>query len=318
MGISDWIKEHPYLAGGGVLGIIVLFLLLRSGSSSSSAAAGAGGVGGSGLSSSDYASIQEAQLQTGAQLQAQEAAAQAQTQQTVAAQNVAQIQANAATTQTQLQGQVALQNILTAGQVQENTNTAAYQTALAQIGGQTSIAGIQAGEAEQANTTQAQTLEDEYNTAVQSQGIISQAQTQQAQITADTQQSISQQAASVQLANIAGQYGVQNNQIASTNLANTLASGVDNNQITATESVDNNSINAQTQELTTLSPILLQQLADQTNVANAEINSANAQAYWGDQAGATIAATNAGAVETTAYTNLASNLIKGLVGAGAG
>ena len=229
--IKQWIEEHPYIFGSAILGVIILYFLLSSSGSSSSPAASQG-VGGSGLSSSDYASLQEAQIQAGAQQYAQQNAATEQNN-TLSAQLAAtQLQTQAQTQGEQLAANVQLQNILTAGQVQdtstagqvtlgENTNATNLSLAQVQTGGQVQLAGISAQENEYTAGTQAQTLEDEYSSAVQSQGIISQAQTSQAQITANTQQDIANYAAQVQL----GQQGVTNLQ--------TLTTGqVENNAIT--------------------------------------------------------------------------------------
>lgn len=224
MGIKAWIEEHPYLTGGAVLGLIVLYFLLTSGSSNSSS--GQTTTQG-GLSSADQATLQSQQIQTGAALQAQQNQATEQSNQLSAELAATQINANAGTTANQLAAQVQLQNILTAGQVQNystqtgydtshdtnqtnlslNENNNSTQVALAnmQIGGQVQLAGISAQENEYAVGTQASTLQAEYDAATKSQGIISDAQTQQAQINANTQQQIANYAAQTQIAG----YGVQ-------------------------------------------------------------------------------------------------------------
>jgi hypothetical protein len=229
MEIKAWIEEHPYLTGGLVLGLIVLYFLLTS--SSSSSAAASNGVGGTGLSSSDYTSLQEAQLQTGAQLQAQQNQATEQGNELSAELAATQINANATTTANQLEAQVQLQNIVSAGQVSEygsdttlqgtentnasqvalgeNTNSTNLQLAQAQIGGQVNLGEISAQENEYTAGTQASTLQAEYDAAVQSQGIISDAQTAQGAQNASTQQAIADYAAQVQLGTVNAAAGVQ-------------------------------------------------------------------------------------------------------------
>jgi hypothetical protein len=214
-GIKGWVEEHPYLTGGVILSLIILYFLLSS-SSSSSAPAQSQGVGGSGLSSSDYASLQEAQIAAGAQQFAQQNQATEQNNQLSAQLAATQLQVGAQSQANQLAANVQLQNILTSGQVSmgqtagqvalgENTNATNLALGQAQIGGQVQIAGIQAQQNEYDVGTQAQTMQLEYNDAVKSQSIISQAQTDQAQINANTQQQIANYAAQVQL----GAQGVQ-------------------------------------------------------------------------------------------------------------
>lgn len=180
MGIKDWIEEHPYLTGSLVLAIIILYFVL-SGSSSSSqtTAATSAGVGGTGLSSSDYAGLQAAQLASATQLQGQQNAATEQGNQLSAELAATQLQTQAQTTQSQLAAQVALQNIVTSGQVQFGAQGTAAQIAQIQTGGQVQIAGIGAGENETITGLQQQTLQDQIAAGVQSQKIVSDAQTAQ-------------------------------------------------------------------------------------------------------------------------------------------
>lgn len=207
MEIKAWIESHPYITGGAVLGLVILYFLLSSGSSSQQASASTG-VAGTGLSSADYTSLQEAQIQTGAQLQAQEDAGTEATNQLNAQVAATQINANAQTVQDNLAANVQLQNILTSGQVQSQANTIQGQLGLAQTGAQVSIAQTGATENEDIATTQANTLQAQYADAIQSQQIVSDAQTQQAEANASTQTSIANYAAQVQLAGI----GAQENQ----------------------------------------------------------------------------------------------------------
>jgi hypothetical protein len=233
MEIKAWIEEHPYLTGGAVLGIVILYFLLSSSSNSSPQVVQQSG----GLSSADQASLAQTQIQTGAALQAQQNQATEQSNQLSAELAATQINANASTTANQLAAQTQLQNILTAGQVQnystdagvtlgENTNATQLALAQVQTGGQVTLAGISAQENEYTAGTQASTLQAEYDAAVQSQGIISDAQTQQAQANSTTQQQIADYAAQVQLAGINGTTAV--------NLANIGANeNVVNNQTSA-------------------------------------------------------------------------------------
>lgn len=205
--IKTWVESHPYLSGGFVLGAIVLFVVY---SSSGETVQASGGVGGTGLSSGDYASLQATQLNDAAQMQTQQNQLSSQTNQLQAELNATALTTAATNTANQLTAQVQLQNIVTSGQVQEQTNSTALQQTQAQIGGQVQIAGIGAQENEQIAGIQSSTLEDQYATAVQSQNIISQAQTSQAQINGNTQTAIANYAASVQLATIGQQINTVN------------------------------------------------------------------------------------------------------------
>ena len=190
MGILKWIEEHPYISGGLVLGVIILFFILSS--SNSSASASTATTDASGLTPAQDASLQALQLQSATQLQGAQIQAQTQANSDSAAVAAAQVQANAQTTAAQLAAQVALQNIVSSGQVQMQTNDTTLQAVQAQIGGQVMINQQNTQGSVDVAGIQAQTLQQQYSDAVQSQQIISDAQTQQAQITANTLASIYQ------------------------------------------------------------------------------------------------------------------------------
>lgn len=235
--MKEWIESHPYITGGAVLGVLILFLILRGGSSSSSQSPNTG-VAGTGLSSSDYTSLQEAQLSSGAQLQAQQTAANTQISQYNAQVVETQIAANAKQYEDELNANTNLQSILTGGQVTENTNDYAYKSAVAQIGGRVQLAGIQANEADVAQTTQAQTLQVEYEQATKQAQITSDAQTAQAQANADTQKQIADDAALVQLGQITTQQQAQQ-----------IVGNLDYTQILSDNSTVNHEISAQESEI---------------------------------------------------------------------
>lgn len=115
----DWIKEHPYLTGGLVLGAIVLWVILRSGSSSQSTAASTTVTGSTGPDDT----IAAAEIAAGTQIGLAQVAANAQT-----------VASNAQTNQLQIAAQV--QNLQTgAGVAINNQNTQASLTlGLAQAG----------------------------------------------------------------------------------------------------------------------------------------------------------------------------------------
>jgi hypothetical protein len=176
-----WVEEHPYLTGSFVLVAVVLFFILRGSSSNSNAS------GGVVTSNGPSESLQAAQLASATQLQESQNAATVAQNTNSAEVAAAQIKANSDVTQAQLAQQTALQNIVTSGQVQEQTNSTALQSVVAQIGGQVQVAKIGADENVAIANTQAATLKAQYDDAVQSQSIISTAQTAQAKANADLQ-----------------------------------------------------------------------------------------------------------------------------------
>lgn len=272
-GIKDWISDHPYLAGGAVLSLVIIFVLLRgSNSSAAQPAAQSSGVAGTGLSSSDFASIQQAQLASSTQLAAQQTAATAQSNQLAAELQATQIQTAGQNYQAQLASQVALQNIVTSGQVQSGANTLSAQTAQAQIGGQVQVASIGAQENEYTTGMQAQVANEQTAAAVTEQANISAAQTAQAQANAQAQGYIAQLASNVSLAQI----GSQNLQTTTEGDVALAQVGAENLQTTTTGQTQQASIAAQLTAYGESIPAI-------ENLGNAEINSSNAQAYWANQ-----------------------------------
>lgn len=118
----EWVKQHPYLAGGLVLGIIILVVIIRNSSASSTQAAQT-------TSSTSGVDDTQAVAALNANAQVQALAYQAQTQ--VASQNAA---LNA----------VALQTAA-AQSVANNQTAGAVQVGLAQTNNQVAIASIAAG-----------------------------------------------------------------------------------------------------------------------------------------------------------------------------
>jgi hypothetical protein len=139
----EWIKQHPYLTGGGILAAIVLFLVLRSASNSSSAA-----------SQSVYNPATDPNVLAAQVAEAQtQAASTANTQQLQAAVNAQQIQANAAITVAQLQAQAA-----TTSQ-QSQDSSALSQTAYA-----AQVAALQSNNALALGSQQTSATQEEQDT----------------------------------------------------------------------------------------------------------------------------------------------------------
>lgn len=140
----NWIEEHPYLTGGLVLAVIVLFLVLRGRSSASSTVVQAG--------PSD--AVQAATLQAQVQQQSVQAAADVQNQQTGAAltAHLADVQAQldaisagkAVSLQSTISGQTTAEYQAAAGlQAVQSTNLAQSDIADTAVAGNVQIAGIQ-------------------------------------------------------------------------------------------------------------------------------------------------------------------------------
>lgn len=190
----NWIKEHPYLTGGLVLGLLVLFLIFRR-SGSASAPPQYQNAGPS-------EALQATQLQTGAALQAAQISATAHTNEVNAQVAAAQISANRDVTIASLKQQEDLQNIVTSGQVQLHSTDAALASVQAQIGGQVQLADINAGRDVAIANSQADVMKTEYEDATKQQAIISGAATEQTRITADTQKAIADYQFQTQYADI--------------------------------------------------------------------------------------------------------------------
>lgn len=134
--ITVWVKQHPYLLGGLVVGLIVLYFVFKSFLSSGSSGASAGTtVIGSAGGSDQTAAAQVANNQTAAAAQV----AQGQADDQLAAVALA---ARSQDAQTSAARDVGLQNILTAGQVAQG-----------QTQGAVDIAGINANAAVSINAT---------------------------------------------------------------------------------------------------------------------------------------------------------------------
>lgn len=212
----NWIKEHPYLAGGLVLGLVILFFVFRRSGSSSAQT----------VSSGPSEALQAAQLQSGTQIALAQMQATAQQNQTNAAVAATQIAANRDIVVAQLKQQEDLQNIVTSGQVQEHTTDAALEAVKVQTGAQVQLAQIQTQGQVDIAGMQAQTMQEEYQAATEQAKIIAEAQTQQeAYITAvqlgqqDVQKTAIETTGQVDLAQIEAQ---QNEYQAALNLQQNL------------------------------------------------------------------------------------------------
>lgn len=129
------IKKHPYLIGGVIVGIIVLFFLSSSGSTSTA-------VDDSGSDASAAQGISDAQANATAQVQLGGLALQANQQQTDAAVTVATLQAHTADNANTLAAGVASQQINASLDAQNTANTLQAQTTQAQIKSNTDMLSI--------------------------------------------------------------------------------------------------------------------------------------------------------------------------------
>lgn len=141
----EWVKEHPYLSGGLVLALIVLFLVLR-GRGSSSQQVRAGG---------PSESLQAAQMQTQLQQQGIQAQADAHAGDTAAALAAKMAETDAQNFATQSARDVALQNIAIAGQTEQYKTQVGGSVAMAGYASQAAIADTQASAAVSIASTQA-------------------------------------------------------------------------------------------------------------------------------------------------------------------
>ena len=182
----DWIKEHPYLAGGLTLGLIVFYFVYRSVAASSGTATQTVAYGGA---PSD--AVQTAQLAAGVAGQQTQAAADAQSQSLQAQLAALQLQTGGQVQIAQLQQQAALQNTLTSGQVASQQSSDQLTAALAATGGASHIADVNAMAATQINS-------GNNATSIALAGI--QAPLSMAQIQASLQAQINQNGAAVSIA----------------------------------------------------------------------------------------------------------------------
>ena len=146
-----WVKAHPYLSGGLILGLIVFYFIYRSISSSNAAAASAT------YNPATDPSLLAAQLQAGTQTQLATTAATVAQNQTNAELAAVQTSADAlAAAKVQTGAQVSLADIQTQGMVDLATIQTNGQVTIAGQAAQTQQDQIAAAEAEQAsiNATQ--------------------------------------------------------------------------------------------------------------------------------------------------------------------
>jgi hypothetical protein len=196
----QWVKEHPYLAGALVLGLIILFFVFRRGSARSSSAGSQQTVYAGPAGPSE--ALQSTQLQTAAQVHAVDTQANVQQSAINAQVAIEQLKQATAVQETQLQTQAQIQNIVTSGQVQLHATDASLAAINAQVGGQVQIADINATRDVNVAGIQADVAKTQYNDALQGQAIISAAQTQQALAHETTAREVAGYSAGVQLAQI--------------------------------------------------------------------------------------------------------------------
>jgi hypothetical protein len=180
-----WIKEHPYLSGGLLLGLVVLFFVFKGSGSSAGAPAQASASGPS-------EGLQATALQTGAQVQVAQIGANAHANEINAQLAGLQISKGVELQEAQLKQQEDLQNIVTSGQVQLHTTDAALASVQAQIGGQVQLADVNANRDMTIAGIQGDVMRAGYEEATKQQGIISSAATEQTRLTAETQQQIAE------------------------------------------------------------------------------------------------------------------------------
>ena len=130
-----YVKEHPYMSGGLIVGAIILFLILRGGGSSGTAATSATG----GDIYSAQAAAQTATNQINAQLQGQQATIGGQIQ-------LATIGASRDLSLADLQTQLGLAQINAGQQVTDLANTLTANVAIKNIQGETDKATIAANQ----------------------------------------------------------------------------------------------------------------------------------------------------------------------------
>ena len=283
----DWVKRHPYLTGGLVLGAIVFFVVYRSVAGSNSAAAQAASAANPDIPPNE-AALQVASLQASAQTQSINAQLQAQTNQVVAAQNVATLQSNAQVTEAQLAQQAALQQIVSSAAVQTQANTLAYQTVQAQVGGQVSLAQIQTQGQVDIAGTQAGVQEQAAADALAQEQAIQAAATEQANIGATAQ---------VNLANISAS--------AQEDIAN-INAGVENLQTTTAGQIQMAGITGQVSENASNNALSQYAINAQRSIESQSINT-NANeynAYLNTTAGVDVAQINANQQTTQSAYNL--------------
>lgn len=245
MSIEAKIAEHPYITGGAIIGIGLLFLLLHSSGSNTGTS---GEV--SGVATGPDDNVQIAQLQAATALQQQQGAA-------VAAQNNAQAQLDLAGLQlsaqnytTQQSAVVALAQNATAGQANE-------------LSAQVSEAGIVSQTAIAQYGFQTQSDINQQNQVTQQLQISTQGQVANAQTAAALQAQQAADAASVSIngQNAALQLGIVSSNNAVTVNGQNRGADIAYTQLTTQAATDQAAINAQQQ-------IAVTGLNDQTSVLN--------------------------------------------------
>ncbi len=126
--LKEFVSEHPYLVGTGVLVVIVIFIASRG--SSSGAASSGGQTTVTTVPSGPSDNVQVAQLQAATTTAANQNAAQLANNQLSAQLQVAQLDAATQQTKDTLAAQVDLAGISASSGVQLNSNNFAYQTQL--------------------------------------------------------------------------------------------------------------------------------------------------------------------------------------------
>ncbi len=124
--IKAWVESHPYIAGSGLLAIIVLFFVFRGSSSSAATSTSAVPVFSGGTSDA----VQVAQLQAATSAAANQNAGILANNQLSAEIAAKQLDSQTAITLGAQTAQVQLENLHVTGDVQNNANQFAYQTVL--------------------------------------------------------------------------------------------------------------------------------------------------------------------------------------------
>jgi hypothetical protein len=219
----EWIKQHPYLAGIGILMAVVFLFVFHKSSSTSSGGVYVPGTSDADVQANIAASVQMASIQAG--------------------ENANTNNLNAALQNTILTGRV--QNQLA---VLANTNTQTQASAAEQIAGETI-----AGQTSQANTA-AQTQLAAIQAAIA-------AQSQQAQIGSQTQLSEAQIAAQIAAAQIAGSESIAGTQQQVSDAQTAAALRAQLEQIAVSEQINKQNVTGQLNLAAGTNEVSLQQIA---------------------------------------------------------
>jgi hypothetical protein len=146
--LVEWAKTHKALAVSLASGLLLLLWLWQRNAAAAASAQASQATGPGGLSAADYTALQQAEIQSGAQLSSQQIAAQAQANQVSAQLQATQSQYGTELQIAQLQQQAGLYSTYAAANVQSEGISAGSAVQLAQISSNQSVslAQIQAQE----------------------------------------------------------------------------------------------------------------------------------------------------------------------------